>query len=363
MINNWIHILKCPITGKPLRLLHLEEITDLNHKAARLQLWHANGTTFNTAVVDALISEDNQYVYPVIDGIVLLLKDLAVVDAPHKLLQEDLNSDKQLVRNFYDQQGWVSNAEGDYTDAVIYEDLRPVSAEYIQRCHERVKTNLLPSGEFLLDAASGAIQFDIYHSYAEQYTYRVCVDFSFRALKEAKQKIGRKGIFLLCDIANLPLRDNTMDGFISLNTIYHIPADEQIHAVHELYRSLKPGGKGVLVYEWFKYSSWMNLSLLPFRGINWLKNRFVDGLSNMFFHHKAPRQLYYFIHPPASFLAALPKHELKVWRSLSVPFMRYYIHDWLGGKTILNWIYQKEEHSPAECGRKGEYPMMVFTKQ
>lgn len=362
MINNWVHILRCPITGKSLRLLSLEELAELNHKAARLQLWHANGTTFTTAVIDALISEDHQYVYPVIDGIVILLKELALVDAPGKLLQEDPNSDKQLVRNFYDEQGWISTTSGDYTDAVIYEDLRPVSAEYIQRCHERVKHNLMPSGEFLLDAASGAIQFDVYHSYAEQYTYRVCVDFSFQALLEAKRKIGRKGIFLLCDIANLPLQDNTMDGFISLSTVNHIPAHEQVHAVYELYRSLKPGAKGVLVYEWFKYSVWMNVALLPFRAVNWLKNRFLDSLSKLFFDKKAPRQLYYFVHPPALFLPELPPHELKIWRSLSVRFMRYYVHSWLGGKALLNWVFRYEERHPQICGRKGEYPMMVFTK-
>ncbi len=41
---------------------------------------------------------------------------------------------KQQVRKFYDQVGWQLEADGLYQNA-HYEDLRPVSAEYIHRCH------------------------------------------------------------------------------------------------------------------------------------------------------------------------------------------------------------------------------------
>ena len=44
---------------------------------------------------------------------------------------------KQQVRKFYDQVGWQLEADGLYQNA-HYEDLRPVSAEYIHRCHGRV---------------------------------------------------------------------------------------------------------------------------------------------------------------------------------------------------------------------------------
>jgi hypothetical protein len=48
--------------------------------------------------------------------------------------------------------------------------------------------------------------------------------------------LGDKAICLLCDITNLPIKEGMVDGFIALNTIYHILKEEQIKAITELYR-------------------------------------------------------------------------------------------------------------------------------
>ncbi len=48
---------------------------------------------------------------------------------------------KQQVREFYDQIGWSHAGDGLYQNA-RYEDLRPVSREYIHKCHMRVKRHL-----------------------------------------------------------------------------------------------------------------------------------------------------------------------------------------------------------------------------
>ena len=45
---------------------------------------------------------------------------------------------------FYDQVGWQQVSEGQYQNA-RYEDLRPVSREYIHRCHLRVNRHLAAS--------------------------------------------------------------------------------------------------------------------------------------------------------------------------------------------------------------------------
>jgi hypothetical protein len=62
---------------------------------------------------------------------------------------------KQQVREFYDQIGWSQVGDGLYQNA-RYEDLRPVSREYIHKCHMRVKRHLHP-GEILL-TRSGPVQ-------------------------------------------------------------------------------------------------------------------------------------------------------------------------------------------------------------
>lgn len=359
----WISILKCPITGSDLRLLTADEIVTINQKVDNGNIWQADGKQFANPVVKGLISATGEYIYPIINEIILLLKDLAVVDSRDKILKETISADKQLVKNFYDEKGWFANEKGDYEDAVIFEDLREVSQEYIKKCHDRVNRFLNPSGTYLLDAASGALQFQDYLQYSENYKYRICVDFSFQALSEAKRKLGDKGICVLCDMTSMPFKNNTIDGFVSLNTIYHIPKDEQLTAVSELYRVLAPKGKGVIVYEWFKHSPWMNAWLLPFRGVTFIKNRLNRAVSKLTRNKEPKKLLYFHAHPYEYFKKNLPfDFKLRVWRTVNVPFMKVYIHKGLFGKQILNWLYEKEEKNPEKFGLKGEYPMLVFEK-
>lgn len=358
----WISILRCPFTGKDLRILSSAELTQINQKASNNLLWQADGRAITDTIEKALITVDGSYIYPIVKGVVILLKDLAIIDSLHKIIDNTLSADKQLVKNFYDKKGWASDEKGNYEDAVIFEDLRPFAQEYIKKCHHRVRRFINPSGTYLLDAASGAIQFDDYLQYSDNYKYRVCVDFSMTALLECQKKLGDKGLYILADMTNMPFKDGVMESFISLNTIFHIPKDEQVTAIKELYRLLRNGGKGIVVYEWYKHSSWMNFWMLPFRGVIFIKNRVMDGTVRLFGKKHAGRILYFYAHNQEFFKNNLPPYELRVWRSLSVHFMRYYIHSWLFGKRILNWIYSKEEKAPEVCGYKGEYPMLVFEK-
>ena len=107
----------------------------------------------------------------------------------------------------------------------------------------------------------------------------------------------------------------------------------------------------------------MNFWMLPFRGFVFIKNRILDGFGKLTGTKGAERRLYFYAHTPEYFRKNLPPYELKVWRSLSVHFMRYYIHPWFFGKQILEKVYQKEEREPEVCGLKGEYPMLVFEKK
>ncbi|MBN8676509.1 MAG: class I SAM-dependent methyltransferase [Chitinophagales bacterium] len=360
----WIAILKCPFTGQDLRLLTADELTGLNKLIEAGEAWQADGVPFKTTISKGLASADGAFIYPIIKEIILLLKDLAIVDSKDKLAAHKISADKQLVKNFYDEKGWFADEDGHYEDGVIFEDFRDVTKEYIKRCHDRVNRYLNPGGTYMVDAASGALQFEDYLQYSANYKYRVCVDFSFQALTEVKRKLGDKALCVLCDMTNLPFKDNTIDGFISLNTIYHIPKDEQLTAVNELYRILMPKGKGVIVYEWFKHSPWMNFWLLPSRGFMFIKNR-VNRLISKLSKGGAPKKLLYFhAHPYSYFKNNLPfEFKLGVWRSVSVPFMKIYIHKNLMGKKILNWLYNKEEKEPEKCGLKGEYPLFIIEKK
>lgn len=355
----WISILKCPVTGSGLRPLEKAEIKSLNQKP----LWQVDGTRMNQPILNALATPDGGFIYPIIQGVVVLLKDLAIVDNEDRVSAEMLGADKKLVKEFYDNKGWHVTEKGDYADADIFEDLRPIASDYIKKCHNRVSRYLKTSGNYLLDAASGALQFKDYLQYSANYKYRVCVDLSFQGLLECKRKLGDRAICLLCDITNLPIREGTMDSFVSLNTIYHIPKDEQVKAITELWRVLGPQGKGVIVYDWYKHSPWMNLSLLPFRAVEFIRNQARKIISKI--SGKQTRDMLYFhSHPYEYFRDHVPvPFKVAVWRSLSVPFMKVYIHSWLFGGRILQWIYDREERFPEKHGLNGEYPIFAFEKK
>ena len=136
---------------------------------------------------------------------------------------------KQKVREFYDEIGWQQENDGLYQNA-RYEDLRPVSAEYIHKTRLRVNGGLMPSGRFLLDAGCGPVQYDDYRTYSQGYEKRVCLDISIQALREARARIGAHGLLVVGDLANLPFKSEAFDGEVSMHAIHHLPVEEHPRA-------------------------------------------------------------------------------------------------------------------------------------
>jgi SAM-dependent methyltransferase len=289
---------------------------------------------------------------------------------------------KQEVRQFYDQVGWQRVSDDVYQNA-RYEDLRPVSHDYIHRCHLRVSRHLKPSGRLLLDAGSGPVQYPEYLEYSRNYHYRLCVDISITALKEARQRIGDKGLFVVADVANLPFSPGVFDGVVSLHTIHHLPEEEHLQAFNELYRMLAPGGWAVVVNGWPK-SSLMKFFEPAIRTANRLRylydrraqkdalqseaaERFEerDSKTSRSDSEKAPKGTFTSRHD-----VAWVKHEvgsrmpveIRVWRSVSVRFLRALIHPRLGGRAWLKLLFWLEERFPHFFGEKGKYPLIVIRK-
>lgn len=293
-------------------------------------------------------------------------------------LAPEVDGIKQRVRQFYDHVGWQTVEDGTYQNA-RYEDLRPVSREYISRCHLRVNRFLSPSGRFLLDAGSGPVQYAEYLTYSEKYQRRVCVDISIVALQEARRRLGEHGLFVVADIANLPFASEPFDGVVSLHTLHHLPLEDQLKAYEELYRVLKPGRSGVVV------NGWTDSPLM--RRFSWLV-RGMERLGRMF-TKQAPAAEQKAVQrsaaaaqkpepaanePVGTFirkqdaawlreqLSGKMKFEIYSWRSVSVRFMRAVIHSATGGHFWLRLVYWLEDRFPRVLGEKGQYPLIVIRK-
>jgi len=273
------------------------------------------------------------------------------------------------VRKFYDDIGWKEAGQFRFQNTQ-FEDLRPVSSEYIHRCHLRVNRFLKPSGKYLLDIGSGPVQYPEYLTYSADYQFRVCLDISLTALQQAGEKLKDHGLFVLADAAHLPFPSNKFDGVVSLHTFHHLQMDDHLEAYREVYRVLKHNGRAVIVNGW---------------KVSPLMKRFdrLMSLAERFLHKKTPNlrekdelKSADSIPKPArtfveEFNAPLLKNrlagqvalEIRVWRSVNVRFLRSLIHPWLGGKFWLKLIYWLEERFPHYLGENGAYPLVTVEKK
>ncbi len=273
-----------------------------------------------------------------------------------------MENTKQQVREFYDRIGWSQVGDGLYQNA-RYEDLRPVSRDYIHNCHLRVSRHLASRGRFLLDAGSGPVQWPEYLAYSQGYAYRVCADISITALKEARARLQERGLYVVADVANLPFAPSAFDGAVSMHTIHHLPLAEHRKAYTELDRVLKPGQTAVVINGWHN-PLLMRLAeplialgrLLTGRSAKRKKDwaaeedragTFVEKMTPAWLRHELQGAVRFTIYP---------------WRSLSPRFMRWFIRPRLGGRALLRLVFALEERFPRFFGEHGQYPMIVIHK-
>jgi len=280
---------------------------------------------------------------------------------------------KREVQAFYDSIGWKSVGDGLYQNA-RYEDLRPVSRDYIHRCHLRVGRYLPAGGARLLDAGSGPVQYPEYLEYSRGFGRRVCLDISRRALTEARARLADHGAYVVGDLASLPFRCEAFEGVVSLHTLHHLPAEEHARGLEELYRVLVPQGRAVVVYAWGDGGLLMRLMERPTR---WMLRRLRRGRSAEPAPDAAPQAIQdrAAAKPPKrthtykhnyrwakTVLASLPESDIRVWRTVNTGFLRAFMHPRVYGGFWLRLLYAWEEAAPSLLGRLGQYPMFTFSK-
>ncbi len=282
---------------------------------------------------------------------------------------------KQKVREFYDEIGWSKESSGYYQNA-RYEDLRPVSAEYIHKCHLRVTPYFSNGGRFILDVGCGPIQYPEYLTYSEKFYKRVCADISLTALKEARNRIGDKGFYVVCDAANLPFRSECMDGMVSLHTFHHLDINEQKKAWEETYRVMNNNAAAVVVNGWTesemmkKWQGRVEAAEKIGHFIARLRGKETkdakksakpsNGKATGTFVKKMDAE---WIRNELSTLGGgKVEFEIRCWRSVSVRWLRALIHPPYG-KAVLRRLFAKEEADSNYYGEYGQYPMIIMKKK
>lgn len=151
------------------------------------------------------------------------------------------------IYNFYNQRGWTEK-NNISKDAELFEDLRDCAKNYVSRCRNKLNSFIPKKGNNILDFASGPIQYEEYLKYSKNFKHRHCVDFSKKAILEAKKKLRNKGKYYCKDFMKINFKKNYFDCSISLHTIYHIDKNKQKEAVKKLINITKKNKPVIIVY-------------------------------------------------------------------------------------------------------------------
>lgn len=312
---------------------------------------------------DNVITADKLISYPILDGILCMLPDAAIYKDRNN---QEMNETTKSVQDFYDQIGWEQDDDGNFEDALRFEDLRTVSSEYIKKCHYRVREAIEHQGQFLLDVASGPVQYDDYLEYHKGYQKRICVDISISALRAARKRLKEKALYILGDITQMPFKENSFDGIVSLHTIYHVPFERQAFAFEEIHRVLKPGKTAAIVYSWGENALFRKVPRFPLRALKSMKRSLVKILKpNPEIEGSAANlSLYSYQASPKWFLSQNWSFDfnLSSWRSVDVDLMKVVIQPWALGRFVLKLLFMLEQSLPKQIALWGQYPLIKIMK-
>jgi len=73
-----LEILCCPLSKTPLTRLAPGQLKKLNQAVAAGEVQYVNGDMVEQALKEALVTEDSKVLYPVVDGIPILLADKGI---------------------------------------------------------------------------------------------------------------------------------------------------------------------------------------------------------------------------------------------------------------------------------------------
>lgn len=271
----------------------------------------------------------------------------------------EANDGNRSTRAFYDEGGWSTDTDGLYEDTKRFVDTRPTSLRFTRACMSRLRKYFNKGGQYLLDAGSGPIAHKELLGYGDKFDKRVCLDLSVPALREARRKLGDRGIYLQGDLTNLPIQSNVIDAVMSYHVIYQLPPDLQAAAFRELWRVLKPGGVAVIVYWWAEPK-------LPWR---------VQRVANILLgkQEQTTNQT------PQTASANVPDHnplsfewfrsqdwpfpyKLDTYRLVGNSFLQTSIPDDWRGAAFLKMLMTFQRLAPAYCGKHGLMPAIILRK-
>ncbi len=76
--DHLLDILCCPVSHEPLRPLGRNRLKSLNQRIAESEVLYVDGSPVQGRIADALITRDDKVIYPIEDGIPVLLPERGI---------------------------------------------------------------------------------------------------------------------------------------------------------------------------------------------------------------------------------------------------------------------------------------------
>tara|TARA_B100000795_G_scaffold128200_1_gene95525 strand:+ start:285 stop:1082 length:798 start_codon:yes stop_codon:yes gene_type:complete len=257
---------------------------------------------------------------------------------------------EKSVSTYFNNGGW-KNIDGDTKDAVLYDDLRDSAKDYVKNTRLRVLEHIDCKGDFILDMASGPIQFKEYLEYSKNFKKRYCVDLSSDALKEAKKKIGSHGVFFNESFFDINFKKDFFDCSLSLHTIYHIKKELQEEAVRKLISITKPGRKIIIIY-----ANPLAIDSLLSRTYKKLFKNKKNAQTPVLYFHAFPLRWWNRFEDEALI-------KLYPWRSFSATAQKALFPNNKLGSKMFSLLFSLENKFPKFFVRFFQYPMIILEKK
>ncbi len=248
------------------------------------------------------------------------------------------------VFKFYNEGGWTKSKKNT-KDAILFEDLRPVAQKYVSHCRNKINKFIPKKGRHMLDFASGPIQYKEYLKYSKNFKYRHCVDFSRKAIDNAKKKIGSKGKFYCKDFLRIKFKNNFFDTIISLHTLYHIEKKTQAKVVRKLITISKKNSPIIIVYS--------------------NPNTIISFIKKIFFRKQIKKNdLYFYSHNLNWWnqFSKIAKIEFYPWRSFSSQHQKKIFPNNFIGEFLFEFLIFLENKFPKFFFKYFQYPIIIIKK-
>lgn len=233
----------CPFTGRNLRFLSERELSGINSKIEKGELYFYPGAQATVRLEQALVTEQQTYIYPVFDDILYLKRETSIVSRNRtKNYLKRVND--SVIREFEAEYYFNTSENGSVKNELSTDQLVLSEEEVLG-----LRSHVSKTGKLFVSIGSNdidAIHNSVFNSRFSQYVH---LDFSIRKLMSTRSEMPENTLLILCDKTHLPISNGSIDSMISFDSINRYEKKEQEEVYEEIKRVMSPSGASIVAYD------------------------------------------------------------------------------------------------------------------